>query len=153
MNIPCDTQDNTPPRKIFKASHFQRQPRSKKCEFCHHPSEFAVRLVMGSNRRKGFILVKRKENGHRGSRSNTSCLMRTSAPAEQRRTSTRHDTARCRLVHLDCCRSTAAVISRQRGGGRTEYAERRVYATFSRKLFQSHRFCCVYPPCFGGNRV
>ena len=45
-------------------------------------------------RRKGFILVEGKEDGNRGSRSSTSCLMCIAARAERRHTSTRHDTDR-----------------------------------------------------------
>ena len=36
-------------------------------------------------------------------------------------------------------------VSRQRGG-RTEYDQRCVYATFSTKSFKSHNFRCVCPP-------
>ena len=65
----------------------------------------------GSTDVKGFIL-EGMEDGIRGSRSSTSSLMCTPARAEQkRRASTRHDTARYRLMGLDYCGSTVVVSS------------------------------------------
>ena len=56
-----------------------------------------------------LVRVLSKEDGKRGSRSSTSCLMCIAARAEQRHTSTRYDAARCRFIGLNYCRSTVVV--------------------------------------------